>query len=786
MEGRGRDRTFLLLAFAGGAALSVLVEASPFWGLLVPVLWPFARRVRSLPLLEVLAALLGLAVGTLRAPPPPPPLAAWVEEAEGRAYTWARGTVLAAEPWTGGCRAVLQIGRVEWNGEERSVSARAEAFLPLPPPPEGSSFEGSLLLSRPRRATNPGQGDREERLLRRQIAFTATARSAALFHTGPPPARSLLSRYRRALEAKLLEAPPGDAAVLLALLLGERGLLDDDQKESLGRSGLYHLVALSGQHVGLLLLLFAAVAHGAGLSPRRRDLGGLLLLLLFGLLALSSPSLLRALFMAGLFLLSRLLARPQGALGAWCLAAALLLGWDPAWIFDAGFQLTFAATFGIVAFWEALPARWIPRGAGQGLVRLLWAGFCAQVATFPFVVSLFHRVSPLAWLATPLASLPLMGILALGLPYLAGLAFVPLVGPLLREALSFLARAFLWLPDRLGSLPSATLFVPRVSPFWTGLHLLALLFLARGGRLRRAGWVLAGFAVTGALAAPQPFRRPPVPSLAVLDVGQASCQVLLGGEEALLVDAGSSSPSGALAARTVIEPFLAEAGVKRLAGVVLTHWDADHASAAPELLLDLPVGFVAYPAADPPGRGLSARIAGRCRRAGAALVPLAAGERARAGPWLLAVLHPPAVSSLPDENDRSLVVRAEGAGLRVLFTGDISSRAEEELLRRGRPGPVDVLLAPHHGSRTSSSESFVAAVSPPRVVFSVGPRERFGHPAPTVEARYRRAGAVLFATRDTGALLFRREGRGALAFRFREGDWTAELFRGGGSQDLGR
>lgn len=786
MDGWGRGRSLLWLAFAAGAALSVSVEASPLWGALVPILWPAARRVRSLPLLPLLAVLLGLAVGTLRAPPPPSPLAVWVEEAGGKAFTWARGRVLRSEPWTGGCRTVLEIHRVEWNGEERRVSALAEAYLPLPPPVEGSPFQGSLLLSRPRRATNPGQGDREERLLRQRVSLVATARSPALFGTGAAPPRALLSRYRRALEKKLLEAPPDDAAVLLAVLLGERGLLTDAQKESLGRSGLYHLVALSGQHVGLLLMLLALAAHGAGLAPRQRDLGGLILLLLFGLLALSSPSLLRALFMAALFLLSRLLARPQGALGAWCFAAAVLLGWNPAWILDAGFDLTFAATFGIVALWDALPKRWIPSGAGGGLIRLLWAGFCAQLATFPFLVSFFHRFSPLAWLATPLASLPLLGILALGLPYLAGLAFLPPVGSLLLQGLILLARLFLWLPERLGSLPLAALFVPELSFVWTGLFLLALLGLARGGRLRRAGWVLAGFAVTGALAAPQPFRKALVPSLTVLDVGQASCQVLLGRGEALLVDAGAPSPSGAWTARAVIEPFLARAGIRRLSGVILTHWDADHAGAAADLLLDLPVGFLAYPAAAPPGPGLPSRIVHRCRRTGTTLLPLAEGETVRTGSWLFCVLHPPEGCTAPDENDRSLVARAEGPGLRVLFTGDISSRAEAELLRRGPPGRVDLLLAPHHGSRTSSSEAFVAALSPPRVVFSTGTRERFGHPAPSVEERYRRHGGVLFSTARTGALLFRVEGRGVAAFRFQEGDWTHELFRGGGAQDLGR
>ena len=138
MDGRRRGRTVLLLAFAGGAALSTVLKASPLYGATVPLLWPSARRVRSAPLLlPLLAALLGLCVGELRSPPPPAALAERVKGEGGKAFVWAYGRVSRAEPWTGGCRALLEIERIDRKGEVRPEAARAEAFLPVPHPSTG-------------------------------------------------------------------------------------------------------------------------------------------------------------------------------------------------------------------------------------------------------------------------------------------------------------------------------------------------------------------------------------------------------------------------------------------------------------------------------------------------------------------------------------------------------------------------------------------------------------------------------------------------------------------------
>lgn len=778
MRSDAERRTALVLALAAGAGAANFL-AVPFWP--VPVSAALASAGASRPRLRgasasLFAAVLGLWAGGLGLGEARPDLLErHIQAAGGEAFAWVRGTVVNAEPWLGGSRCLLRVNGFSIAGEDTPSDCRVLAYLPVPPPVERAAFEANLRLSLPRPPTNPGQSDRAARLHRDGTDLTATCRSPGLFRAKPPPVLGLVSAYRRALESRFARAGEGDAAILLAVLLGERGLLSEEQVEVLSRSGLYHLVALSGQHVGLLLLLFSFLAHASGVSPAVRDGAGLVLLGLFGLLAASSASLTRALLMAGLFLAARLMARPQGAFGAWSFALATLLVLRPAWLLDAGFQLTFAATFGILVLWDALPETLAGEGLRQQTLRLLWVGFSAQLATLPILALTFHRISLLGWLATPLASVPLLGLLAFGIPYMAGLAFVPLVGDGLLWILTGLGRAFLWLPAALGTVRRASLFFPPPSWVWVALFTGAFVLLARPGPRRRAGWVLIVFSAVGALVSPVLGRRILPPSLAVLDVGQASCQVLLGEGDALLVDAGTSTSLGPTSARSVIEPFLAAAGVRRIGGIFLTHWDADHAGAAPELLLDLPVGFLGYPASDPPREGLPRRIADRARSAGVPLKALASPESYQTGPWILRVANPERTAAPGDENDRSLVLLFRGPLRTVLFTGDIGRETVSRLVRTGGLPAVEVLLVPHHGSASALSPGWVGTVRPRLAVFSVGRSNRFGHPADSVLRAYGASGSQILRTDRDGAVLVTAPRGRTLFYRWRDGDWSGCL-----------
>jgi len=775
---RGTLSRFLLyLAFAAGAACSLWITAS-LWlaAIALPMLWMSLRTRRfrnaSLPLLVAL----GLCWGGYRVSEVcQDPLAKAVASTPGPAFFWTRGTVENAEPWLDGSRADLAAGGFEAEGRWLPCSARIRAYLPVPPPLSGSTFKASLRLTAPSGRTNPGQFDSRAYLQRQGVSLTATARSPELVRFWEPGGWKPLARYRRLLEQRMLEDTGRSGGALLAVLLGERGLQDPGEVDALSASGLYHLVALSGFNVVLLVFAFSGLAHLFGIHPRTRDLASLVLLAAYGALVADQPSLSRALMMAGVFLAARILARPQGGLLAWSAALALLLAWNPQWILDAGFQLTFAATLGILLLWDAYPAAVTRAGVWGALFRLHWVGLAALAATLPFVALTFHRVSLLGWLATPLASLPLMAVQALGTAYMFGLAFVPGVHSLLGGALDLLTRLFLLLPTWLGEGRWGSVFLPEPGWFWVALYGLAFALLCATGRARRVGWILALAAVVGTWGWSDAFPARAPSSLVVLDVGQGSCQVLRWGDHTVLVDAGNTAYRGPTSGRSVVEPYLAKAGVGRLEGIILTHWDADHAGSAPDLLLDLPVGFLAFPATDPPRLGLSGRLAALCRKRGVRLLPLARGQSIALGSMKIEVLHPPNPCTLQDENDRCLVFRATLDGTRLVFSGDLEARGEEEMLHAGAVLPAFSLIVPHHGSATSSTPAWVEAVAPRLALISVGRNNKFGHPSPRVLDRYRAIGARVARTDRDGGLLLRLKGRPTL-WRMGDGDWS-ELAR---------
>lgn len=767
-----------LLLFAGGLALSALLPPSQRFvlpGALVLLALAFCLRKSRLfvPALGLALAVTGFAAGGLRtAEMAKGPLFQRVASSEAPVARWVRGELLSSVSNPDGCLAVLRIDSFEEDGRWVSDATLARCFLPVLPPPEGSGIEANLLFSLPREATNPGQFDPKEYLARGGVALKGVCRDAALAKLSSPKGVNPLPRYRAALRQRLLACAGSRGGMALAVLLGDRGLLEPEEMEVLVRSGLFHLVALSGLHVALLLVLLSGVAHGFGLHPALRDSAGIALALLYGLLAGPVPSMGRAVLMGLLFLLARLADRPSPGLWAWSLSLAGLLLYDPRWILDAGFQLTFAATFGILLLQPARPA--LPSWASKGewLFKAVWMGFSAQLFTLPFLVYDFHRISLLGVLATPLAALPLFLVLGAGVPLLLGCAFVPGVATALGWLVARGLDLFLFLPHALGQGGAGAVFIPKPHPVWLLLFCLGIALLLARGKKRLVGWILLAATLVGAWAFPRFPGKPMPPGLAVLDVGQASCQVLLECDRCLLVDCGNGIWRGPTSARAVIEPFLAQVGLRSVSGVILTHWDEDHAGALPDLLADLPVGWVAYPAADPPNGETAKEIVARCKALGIPLLPLRPGDRfdSLGATWRILPSLPE--SHNPNENDRSLVARMETGKVSVLFTGDLEADGEAALVKARALSPVTALLVPHHGSKTSSTPAFLAAAPARWAFMSVGAHNRFGHPSPSVLASYRAAGVPLFRTDRDGALFLGFGREDAPPLRYLDGDWS--------------
>jgi competence protein ComEC len=368
------------------------------------------------------------------------------------------------------------------------------------------------------------------------------------------------------------------------------------------------------------------------------------------------------------------------------------------------------------------------------------------VALVPGTLAWFQQASLIAPLANAVA-IPIVtfGVVPLAL---AGIV-VPLDFPWhIAQALLHLTLGWLsWLSASPGAV-----FASHAPPAWT-------IAVAVAGAL----WIVAPRGVPGRilgslLMLPMVLTAPPAPPpgaarVVVLDVGQGLAALITTTEHALLYDAGPRYRNGDAGSRVVV-PYLRAAGVVRLDRLIVSHADTDHSGGVASVLRALPVAAVTSSMDDPAPSGASAP------RSGASMpewTRCVAGERWEWDGVGFEILHP-AASAYDDSkrksNDLSCVLAVTSAAGRVLLTGDIEARSEKELLARAEGLDADVLVVPHHGSLTSSTASFIAAVAPRIAAVTAGYLNHFGHPRPVVLARYRSAGIPVVRTDVDGALVF--------------------------------
>jgi len=621
-----------------------------------------------------------------------------------------------------------------------------------PPPPFGSTVRVKGYLTRSRGFANripvpPGP-------------WRLRVKSRQLMNPEAPP--GALARLSGAIRLRVEDAytaagPESQGgrqgkALARALVLGDVSGFPLEWKRGLRVTGVYHLMSVSGVHVALVA---GAVWLLGGWLPRRiRLLLALASILLYLLLVGPLPALVRAAVMGALAVAALLAERPPAAANALGWAAILLLIDQPDLALSPAFQLTVAATAGLLLIAPPLAERWRNRVVPSWLTKSIAASVGAQLATLPWALPRFYMLSPLApWLNLP-------AVPWTGLALIAALAWtaVALVSPSwagsLLPVLDLLAAPFSW-PSR--TPPEVWLPVPlALSAGWAWLlaaALGALLFLP----VRRGLVVLgAGAACLGVCAAagwPEPARRDP--ELAMIDVGQGDSILLRDGDRAILVDGGGWD-GGDLGGRVLLPALLGE-GVRRLDALVMTHPDLDHCGGLVDIGAYLSVGEVwMAPGWDPAG------CAGKLMALpGARLRLLSKGYRTTLGRWRLTVLHPEA-DDRHEVNERSLVLLAEVHGRRVLLTGDIESWAEHHLADCcARDLKADILKVAHHGSRTSSSYTFLEAAAPRLALISAGVKNLYHHPASEIVERLQEHGARILRTDRNGEVVirFREDGR---------------------------
>jgi competence protein ComEC len=774
-----------------------------------------------------------------------------------------------ALPW--GHRFEIELDQVEIGGatlpvsgglrvnlyrDSRGAANEENSALPLR---AGDRVEALVRARPPRNFLDTGAFDLKGYLARQGTDLTGTLRSVELLTLIDQPHPTLAHRLARArgdLLARidtLFAAHPERAAVLRAMLLGDRSFVDSQVVLAFQKTAAYHVLVVAGLHVGALVVFLFWLCRRLRLSMGATSFVTLLALAAYVGVVQDRPPILRAALMAALYLCARPLFRRVELVNTVALAALALLFWKPSSLADSSFELSFLAA-GVIAG-LALPwmertsapyraglahlgdvtrdvahppkvvqfrielraaSQWLaarlphwlspragailstPIRAGLRLWEIILLSAVIQWGMMPLLAEDFHRVS----LAGPLSNIPAvlltgmivpLGFLTLAMTFVwsrIALALAKLLG----ACAGWLLATIAWF----SRLPGVTYRIPGPPGWLEILFFVALICLAAAAHaavmqrstrfarrlpaphVRPAEWAAAlALAAFTILIAAHPFA----PNLergklevTVLDVGQGD-SIFTGFPDGrtMLIDGGGLTGSewaggyrtGIDVGEEVVSPFLWSRGLKRLDVVALTHAHHDHLDGLHAVLANFRVGelWIGRDEETPAFETLLAEARAR----GVAIVHQTQGAQFDWDGTKGDVLWPPVEPSVSEaSNDDSLVMRLSDGSVRFLLPGDAQQKVEDLLVAQHALLEATFLKVPHHGSKTSSTEGFVADVAPQVAVVSVGEGNPFGHPVESVVERYARAGVRFLRTDRDGAVTALTDGKNLSVHAFQE------------------
>lgn len=553
-----------------------------------------------------------------------------------------------------------------------------------------------------------------------------------------------------------------NGGILAAMLLGEKNEMDSEVKELYQNNGISHILAISGLHISFIGLGVYRLIRKAGIGYLPAGILAMGILTVYVLMIGASVSAVRAYIMLALRIGADITGRVYDMLTAAMLGAAITVLYQPLYLTDGGFYMSYGAILGICIVPPVIKECFHCR---RKWLEGFYASMSINIMLFPITLWFFY-VFPTYSALLNIIVLPLTApILGLGILGSFVLPWIPFVGQLCLKISSAILEFYERVCRAGNGLPFARLVIGQPER-WTmilyySMLLAILIFIpyAMKKKWKRICYRYVWFALVLAIGV-MSFRPRGKLDIVMLDVGQGDGIYLRGPQgNTYFIDGGSSDKSGL--GKYCVEPFLESQGVGVLDYVFITHGDSDHYSGMEEMLSRQDVGIriahLVLPAHYRSDNDLSA-LAEMASRVGVTVLTIKAGDALKEGDFVLTCLQPSEKEDDLKGNSASVVMEVEYGSFSMLCTGDVEGLGEERLLQILKEKDYDVLKVAHHGSKYSTSKKFLELCTPEIALISSGKNNRYGHPHEELLERLENAGCQIYNTQENGAIMLETDG----------------------------
>ena len=648
----------------------------------------------------------------------------------------------------------------------------------------GDTLIASMVLSVPRSQRNPHEFNYRTFLAGKDIHFEAFLDDAGgvdrreVQKTSPglllsDLKKSIINHFNRYLS-------PRSSGILSALILGEKGDIEDSTRADFANTGVIHVLAVSGLHVGYVTMILVTI-FGLLRLPHSLTMTCVILGLLFYVgLTGAAPSVMRASIMASLIIIAGLLQRKSDILNLLAAAAFIILVISPDQLTNIGFQLSFLAVLSIVTLYpvfKEITGRFIKPGVtvmGRSLnsvIDLFLVSLAAQLGTLGVTIFYFNKI-PIISLLANIIVVPLIGVIvATGMSFLILGSLLPGLAKLWAATLEGLVDFMLWFVQLCAQADWAYLTVrqidlPELTLLMAGIFALTIF----RPQVAFRSWVIISL-TWFSIGTWKLIMTPNELEVVMLDVGQGDALLIhTPNGKTMLVDAGLRF-GGKDMGKDVIAPYLHYRNWSYIDLMILSHPHNDHMGGAEYLIENLDVGKVLMPDIEYESFGYN-KLRETIESRGIPTAPVFAGHIDSSLKPLYFRVNGPRwydESSQPSNvNDASLVLQLFYGESTLLLTGDAEIHVERDQLPLGNLLRSDIIKAPHHGSKTSSMKSYLEYVQPEVCLISLGKKNKFRHPSQITLDRYNGIGAEVFRTDQQGAIMYRSDGHKWLRERWRK------------------